>query len=217
MPRGLTHDSVAHLSALVPDPLQAAAVSSDPPTSKPTSLDRSPLSSPSNSTLGSNPFREASLDFGPSSLRSPNGTNTLASLSPASSASTGPTSRPGLPNRPSELARELAAAAEEDLPTSAVTPPEMSRAASGSKSPGGGWFSQLRDEFRTGSGWFAPVIPPEAPLTREERAALEKERIDKLKQGRQSKSSRRPGLLQRMSSGVELFGPGGMGSLSGGK
>ncbi|GAA5902457.1 hypothetical protein JCM6882_002758 [Rhodosporidiobolus microsporus] len=196
---------------LVADPLQAAALSSAPPSSRPTSLDRSRLSSPSSSTLGSSPFRDTSLDFGPSSLRAPLAETSSFGSSPSSASTTG---RPSLPTRPSDLARELAAAAEDDLPAPAVTPPEMSRAASGSMGSQGGFLQQLREEYRTGTGWFAPVVPPESPLTREERAARDKERIEKLKQGRESKGSRRPGLLKRMSSGVELFGPGGAGSVA---
>jgi hypothetical protein len=77
-----------------------------------------------------------------------------------------------------------------------------------------------------GSGWFAPLVEPEAPLSQEERAAAEKARIEKLKDGRASTSARRvsappgthvlhsrtdvfstclqPGLMKRMSSGVEM-------------
>jgi len=54
------------------------------------------------------------------------------------------------------------------------------------------------------------MVEPEQPLSREEYAAKEKERIEKLKNG--SKSARRPGLMKRLSSGLELSGFGGGGS-----
>ncbi|GAA6017536.1 hypothetical protein JCM10207_008261 [Rhodosporidiobolus poonsookiae] len=161
---------------------------------------------PPHSTLGSTAFRDPSLDISaPSSLRSPLSSSYGSTPSPTSTSP----GRPSLPSRPSELARELAAAADDDLPAPAATPPEMSRKASERKSGGS---PSLMEQFRNGSGWFAPVVPAEAPLTREERAAREKARIDKLKDGRESKTSRRPGLIKRMSSGVELFGYGGSGS-----
>ncbi|GAA5947949.1 hypothetical protein JCM10213_007661 [Rhodosporidiobolus nylandii] len=164
------------------------------------------MSSPSSSTLGSNPFREASLDFGPSLRSTATGSTPLTSPEPEPS----PSDRPALPSRPSELARELAAAmSEEEMPAPAVTPAEMGRSTSASRQEGEK-SPTLLQQFRTGSGWFAPLVPAEAPLTREERAAKEKARIEALKAG--EGAARRPNLLKRMSSGVELFGYGGMGS-----
>ncbi|SCZ98312.1 BZ3500_MvSof-1268-A1-R1_Chr3-2g06288 [Microbotryum saponariae] len=73
---------------------------------------------------------------------------------------------------------------------------------SGSTSGGGGFLSQ----FRTGSGWFAPVVPPEPKLTRAEREQLEKERIEELRNSGANASRKRPSFMKRMSSGVEMMG-----------
>ncbi|KDE07147.1 hypothetical protein MVLG_02551 [Microbotryum lychnidis-dioicae p1A1 Lamole] len=73
---------------------------------------------------------------------------------------------------------------------------------SGSTSGGGGLLSQ----FRTGSGWFAPVVPPEPKLTRAEREQLEKERIEELRNSGANASRKRPSFMKRMSSGVEMMG-----------
>jgi len=53
------------------------------------------------------------------------------------------------------------------------------------------------------------MVEPEQPLSREEYAAKEKARIEKLKAGKAA--SRRPGLMKRLSSGLELSGFGGGG------
>lgn len=42
-----------------------------------------------------------------------------------------------------------------------------------------------------GSGWFAPLVEPEQPMTRDQRAEAERARIEKLKDGRPSSSARR--------------------------
>lgn len=70
-----------------------------------------------------------------------------------------------------------------------------------------------KDSFQ-GSGWFAPMVEPEKPLSREEFAQKEKQRIEKLKAGKSA--SRRPGLMKRLSSGLELSGFGGGGGGGGG-
>lgn len=51
------------------------------------------------------------------------------------------------------------------------------------------WLTHLTP--LAGSGWFAPLVEPEEPMSREERAAAEKARIEKLKDGRASTSARR--------------------------
>ncbi|GAA6039815.1 hypothetical protein JCM8097_004234 [Rhodosporidiobolus ruineniae] len=195
---------------LVTDPLDAAHLASRPPPDpsfRTASLDRATSSSRSVSSFATDPFRDTSLDLGVSPFRSP---PTSSFGSPAASP------RPSLATRPSELARELAAAADDDLPPPAATPPQLSpRSSMSSTRPEAGKDSGksgspgLLKQFRTGSGWFAPLVPPDEPLTREQRAAQEKARIDKLKEGRESKASRRPGLLKRMSSGVEMLAAAG--------
>ncbi|GAA5839725.1 hypothetical protein JCM9279_005151 [Rhodotorula babjevae] len=174
-------------------------------------------------SLGSgNPFRDpslntasrdASLDL---SSRDPSFDHSFASIHSGSPSVSPPLSavnsraqqapsqgRPGLATRPSEVSRQLADAFKEDLPRvseEASPSPPVSRASSTNKESKSGLWSQ----FRTGSGWFAPLVEADQPMTREERAAAEKERIEKLKEGRASNSSRRPGLMKRMSSGVEM-------------
>ncbi|KAK4054036.1 hypothetical protein OIO90_003681 [Microbotryomycetes sp. JL221] len=70
----------------------------------------------------------------------------------------------------------------------------------------------LWHQLRTGTGWFSPVVQPEPTLTREEREAKERARIDKLKDtGKGSGRSTRPSFMKRMSSGVEMLGFGGGG------
>jgi len=65
----------------------------------------------------------------------------------------------------------------------------------------GGLTVPAHTRARTGSGWFAPLVEPEHPMTKEERAAAEKERIEKLKEGRASNSSRR---VRRLSPSLSL-------------
>ncbi|GAA6053903.1 hypothetical protein JCM3770_005325 [Rhodotorula araucariae] len=150
---------------------------------------------------GSNPFRDPSLDL---SARDPSFDSSFRSIHSASEASThspplplGDGSRPDpTARRPSEVSRQLADAFTEDLPrVSEESSPPPRPPSSAKKEPG------LWSQFRTGSGWFAPLVEPEPALTREQRDAAERERIDKLKEGR---GSRRPGLMKRMSSGVEM-------------
>ncbi|KAK4048681.1 hypothetical protein OIV83_004651 [Microbotryomycetes sp. JL201] len=72
----------------------------------------------------------------------------------------------------------------------------------------------LWHQLRTGTGWFSPVVPPEPVLSREEREAKERARIDRLKSG--EGSTKRPSFMKRMSSGVEMLGFGGGNASSGG-
>lgn len=62
--------------------------------------------------------------------------------------------------------------------------------------------------MRSGSGWFAPVIPPEPVMSREEREQAEKLRIEKLREQGGNKTAKRPSFMKRMSSGVEMLGFG---------
>ncbi|GAA5962716.1 hypothetical protein JCM3765_006177 [Sporobolomyces pararoseus] len=145
------------------------------------------------------------------------------------------TSRPGLPTSTSDLSRQISAALSEDLPNEPISsePPtpnpngngngngwsSMNRkrsesgatlkARNSSSTSGGGSSNSFLSQFRSGSGWFAPMVEPEKPLSREEFAAKEKIRIEKLKAGKSA--SRRPGLMKRLSSGLELSGFGGGG------
>lgn len=75
----------------------------------------------------------------------------------------------------------------------------------------------LHGSSPSGSGWFAPLATPTVPLTREERDLKEKQRIEALKAGGRGDAvsldgRKRPGLMKRMSSGVEMLGFGGQGS-----
>ncbi|GJN94114.1 hypothetical protein Rhopal_007188-T1 [Rhodotorula paludigena] len=196
-----------------------------PPTSRSASLDRSSLSS----HTGPNPFRDPSLEL---SSRDPSfDSEVLSALSPVSSlagrSSLSSTSRdhsyayqPPPPQAGAELEageqtprfelqRQLADAVLDDLPR--VSEESVSRpvppgrpASAGTDSSRTGKKDGLWYQFRTGSGWFAPLVEPDQPLTPEQRAAAERARIDKLKEGRTSSSARRPGLMKRMSSGVEM-------------
>ncbi|GAA5820159.1 hypothetical protein JCM11491_000087 [Sporobolomyces phaffii] len=133
-----------------------------------------------------------------------------------------------------DLSRQISAAVSEDLPPpSRESSPPPAPAANGSgrnrsessatikaRNGGGGGYSSnsgsgqakasaapsFLSQFRSGSGWFAPMVEPERPLSREEYAQKEKERIERLKAG---KSAKRPGLMKRLSSGLELSGFGG--------
>ncbi|POY74962.1 hypothetical protein BMF94_1938 [Rhodotorula taiwanensis] len=178
-----------------------------PTSSRANSLDRA--GSPVTSMTGSNPFRDPSLDW----VRGTSFENDAHSiLSSAASESAhengGYRPSPG-ERRPSEVQRDLSSAVREELPRISedslpprqYTPPQ-------SRTPSSIGTNERRrgllHQFRTGSGWFAPLVEPEAPMSREERAAAEKARIEKLKDGRASTSARRPGLMKRMSSGVEM-------------
>ncbi|ORY73583.1 hypothetical protein BCR35DRAFT_307011 [Leucosporidium creatinivorum] len=121
--------------------------------------------------------------------------------------------RPALPSRPSEVQRQLASALEEELdvedlgsrtPMAEVPPKPARRSASSSSS--GGKKEKDKDsfwaQFQSGKGWFSPVVEPPPKLTREEREAAEKARIEKLRD--EGKGTRRPNLLKRLSSGVEM-------------
>ncbi|GAA5868068.1 hypothetical protein JCM8547_000796 [Rhodosporidiobolus lusitaniae] len=221
----------------------------------------------SSRTSDSNPFRDASLDFGPSgsgssfvsdgstggveqspfggspptsSLNSPYDSPAV-SPRPSTSLSRSPTSsthsppppqleRPGMSTRPSGLMRDLAAAAEEGLPTEVVeeeggrgtgrgrsgtvTTLKGSRRSTGGAGGGkeeGEKSPTLLQQFRSSSGWFAPLVPPSPPLSRTDREALEKARIEKLKAATEAGGGKRPSLMKRMSSGVEMWGVGGGG------
>ncbi|GAA5908618.1 uncharacterized protein JCM6883_005604 [Sporobolomyces salmoneus] len=180
-----------------------------------------------------------------SPLSSENGDDSPSPSSSSPPAANG-SNRPGLPHSTStELSRQISAALSEDLPSpseetnysngngngmtseamagrkrseSAATLKaarnNLSSSGKSSGSSSGGFLSQ----FRTGSGWFAPMVEPEKPLSREEFAAKEKQRIEKLKAGKPA--TRRPGLMKRLSSGLELSsvlagsGGGGGGSPS---
>ncbi|GAA5928420.1 hypothetical protein JCM1841_005669 [Sporobolomyces salmonicolor] len=185
------------------------------------------------SSIYSDPFREPSLEYASSAWSS---SARSASHSPGSadrypsgaSSSRSPSSEmdrvPPLPtSRSTEISKALAMALEEELPQPAAAAPAISgrtRSGSGATLKKGGGAGRgnaspsFVAQFRTGSGWFAPLVEPERELTPEELAAKEHERIEKLKLGRESKSTRRPGLMKRLSSGmgVELKGFGGMGS-----
>lgn len=60
-------------------------------------------------------------------------------------------------------------------------------------------------QFRTGTGWFAPVVPPEAPLTKEQVEAKNAERIRVIRESG-DRQPKRPSFIKRMSSGVEMLG-----------
>ncbi|SCV74591.1 BQ2448_7620 [Microbotryum intermedium] len=134
------------------------------------------------------------------------------------SSSPRPGMMPAMGRSNSDVQRDLHDALEEGLPTPreenllGLASRIMSRSEgkkssagsthSGSTSGGGGFLSQ----FRTGSGWFAPVVPPEPKLTRAEREQLEKERIEQLRTQGANASRKRPSFMKRMSSGVEMMG-----------
>ncbi|GAA5886357.1 hypothetical protein JCM5296_001879 [Sporobolomyces johnsonii] len=183
------------------------------------------------SSIYSDPFREPSLEYPSSawssSARSASQFSGGADRYPFGASSRSPSSEmdrvPSLPtSRSTEISKELAMALEEELPQPVAVAPAMSgrkRSGSGAtlKKGGGGAGKGSASpsfiaQFRTGSGWFAPLVEPERELTPDELAAKEHERIEKLKLGRESKSARRPGLMKRLSSGmgVELKGFGGM-------
>lgn len=137
--------------------------------------------------------------------------------------------RPALPaSRPSEVQRQLQTAFEDELPPPDVeeiqrardTPPGRPlsgfsmRSASGKSSSSGkegGGGQSFMAQLRTGSGWFAPVIPDQPPMTRAEREQAEKERIEKLRDQGGNKTTKRPSFMKRMSSGVEMLGFGSSG------
>ena len=60
-----------------------------------------------------------------------------------------------------------------------------------------------------GTGWFAPVVPPEPPLTKQEAERQNQERIAKIRDLPEGKNYKRPNFIKRMSSGVEMLGFGG--------
>ncbi|GAA5941216.1 uncharacterized protein JCM15063_006405 [Sporobolomyces koalae] len=179
----------------------------------------------SRSTSSSNNSRSSSRVRTNPTTDQPTGRNPWSPLSSEHGGSPPPesdptrTPRPGLPTSTSDLSRQISAALSEDLPppsSSSTSPVQNGRKRSesgatlkASKSTGkppSSSSSSFMSQFRTGSGWFAPMVEQEAPLSREEYAAKEKERIEKLKNG--SKSARRPGLMKRFSSGLELSGFG---------
>ncbi|BGP03726.1 Proteophosphoglycan ppg4 [Rhodotorula toruloides ATCC 204091] len=177
------------------------------------------------SSFESNPFRDPSLDWvspPSSSIHHPRSREASVdsggrSMSPSVASSI---------HSAEELERELADAVSLELPrvseestrdefderrrdrsgtVTASTSSTDVRRASGSEGGKGGGSAKpgsLLYQFRTGSGWFAPLAPPAPPLSREARQQAEKERIEKLKEGKSA--SRRPGLMKRMSSGVEM-------------
>ncbi|GAA5983993.1 hypothetical protein JCM5350_004981 [Sporobolomyces pararoseus] len=174
---------------------------------------------------GRNPWSPLSSEHGDSSSPSPPPPPT--------------TSRPGLPTSHSDLSRQISAAISEELPNESESedyqqPPtpnangnetgwgSSSMMQNGRKRSESGATLKARNsnskgtsspsflsQFRSGSGWFAPMVEAEKPLSREEYAAKEKARIEKLKAGKSA--SRRPGLMKRLSSGLELSGFGGGG------
>ncbi|KAM0747713.1 hypothetical protein T439DRAFT_382824 [Meredithblackwellia eburnea MCA 4105] len=138
--------------------------------------------------------------------------------------------RPEIKKRPSEVNRELKSAMEDEWDSSSFVSDNQAdsheqritgesrkekRKSSGSAGDGG-----LLSQFRTGSGWFAPLVPPVQPPTRAEREQQNSNRIRDIKEGKrkstpssspstETNSGRRPGLLKRLSSGVEMRGWGG--------
>ncbi|GAA5962668.1 hypothetical protein JCM8115_005912 [Rhodotorula mucilaginosa] len=184
-----------------------------PDSSRANSFDRARAGSPYSqvNSVGSNPFRDPSLDW-VRGTSFENDAHSILSSAASESANENGGYRPSPgERRPSEVQRDLSSAVADELPRISedslsppreYTPPPSSTATpkTGSTSKKGG----LLHQFRTGSGWFAPLVEPEAPLSQEERAAAEKARIEKLKDGRASTSARRPGLMKRMSSGVEM-------------
>ncbi|BGP27867.1 proteophosphoglycan ppg4 [Rhodotorula toruloides] len=176
------------------------------------------------SSFESNPFRDPSLDWvspPSSSIHHPRSRDASIdgaerSLSPSVASSI---------HSAEELERELADAVSLELPrvseesswdgeegwrrdrsgtvTASTSSTDVRRGSRGEGGKGGAAKpGSLLYQFRTGSGWFAPLAPPTPPPTREARQQAEKERIEKLKEGKSA--SRRPGLMKRMSSGVEM-------------
>ncbi|GAA6024134.1 hypothetical protein JCM8202_004267 [Rhodotorula sphaerocarpa] len=174
------------------------------------------------SLTGSNPFRDPSLDWvrgtsfendAHSILSSP--ASDLASPYHEQAAAAAPVRPSPGERRPSEVQRDLRSAVGEEMPRISEdspppreyvpTPPANPRSKSSPSTSGGPEKKRgLLYQFRTGSGWFAPLVEPEQPMTRDQRAEAERARIEKLKDGRPSSSARRPGLMKRMSSGVEM-------------
>ncbi|TKA51307.1 hypothetical protein B0A53_05614 [Rhodotorula sp. CCFEE 5036] len=201
--------------ARLADPLRSSILPSylTPDSSRANSFDRARAGSPYSqvNSVGSNPFRDPSLDW-VRGTSFENDAHSILSSAASESANENGGYRPSPgERRPSEVQRDLSSAVADELPRISedslsppreYTPPPSSTATpkTGSTSKKGG----LLHQFRTGSGWFAPLVEPEAPLSQEERAAAEKARIEKLKDGRASTSARRPGLMKRMSSGVEM-------------
>ncbi|GAA5982639.1 hypothetical protein JCM10908_006728 [Rhodotorula pacifica] len=181
-----------------------------PNSSRSNSLDRANAGSPTSqvNSLGSNPFRDPSLDW-VRGTSFENDAHSILSSAASESANENGGTRPAYgERRPSEVQRDLSSAVKDELPRiseDSLSPREYTPPPAGSatRTPTGKKTGLLH-QFRTGSGWFAPLVEPEEPLSREERATAEKARIEKLKDGRASNSARRPGLMKRMSSGVEM-------------
>ncbi|GAA6059663.1 hypothetical protein JCM10212_000050 [Sporobolomyces blumeae] len=146
-------------------------------------------------------------------------------------ASSRPT-RPGLPTSDSDLSRQIDAALNDDLPPVRERSSTLTNGSAATKtrkrSESGATLKarngkdkdatnspSFLQQFRSGSGWFSPLVEPEPALTREEVAQREKERIERLKSAPMT-AKRRPGLMKRLSSGLELSGFGGGGSGGGG-
>lgn len=210
---------------------------------------------------GSNPFRDPSLDWVRGTSFENDAHSILSSAASESAHENGGYRPSPGERRPSEVQRDLSSAVREELPRISedslpprqYTPPQSRTPSSiGTNERRRGLLHQFRTGEalcptsrsreadprkltfllpHTGSGWFAPLVEPEAPMSREERAAAEKARIEKLKDGRASTSARRvrassclpalstfvswslvltrlstlqPGLMKRMSSGVEM-------------
>ncbi|GAA5875214.1 hypothetical protein JCM3774_004171 [Rhodotorula dairenensis] len=159
-------------------------------------------------SVGSNPFRDPSLDWVRGTSFENDAHSILSSAASESANENGGYRAPPGERRPSEVQRDLSSAVADELPRISedslspreYTPPPARNPSSSSS----GKKTGLLHQFRTGSGWFAPLVEPEGPLSPEERAAAEKARIERLKEGRPSNSARRPGLMKRMSSGVEM-------------
>lgn len=232
-----------------------------PDSSRANSLDHARAGSPYSqvNSVGSNPFRDPSLDW-VRGTSFENDAHSILSSAASESANENGGYRPSPgERRPSEVQRDLSSAVADELPRISedslspreYTPPPPATPKTGSMGKKGGLLHQFRTGAKwlfhlpfllksfglpthlhpsAGSGWFAPLVEPEEPLSREERAAAEKARIEKLKDGRASTSARRvsvppspragvhaaqavtdatlrlfqPGLMKRMSSGVEM-------------
>ncbi|KAI5479539.1 hypothetical protein MNV49_003481 [Pseudohyphozyma bogoriensis] len=183
---------------------------------------------PTNST-GGDPFRDPSIDLARS--HSPLAPPSFTSPSPAPSSHNSYSDsyasdegsrdrgggagarRPPIPSRPSEISRQLEAAMSVDsfdLSNSTKATPESGPRPAHRAPPKGEGPKGFFGQFRSGSGWFAPVVPPTKPLTKAERDAIEAERIKKLRESTsEGKGAKRPGLMKRVSSGVEMLSFGG--------
>ncbi|KAK4701725.1 hypothetical protein P7C70_g4499, partial [Phenoliferia sp. Uapishka_3] len=134
---------------------------------------------------------------------------TPSTLSPSSPTQLSPPSdgtRPTLQTRPSEVNRQLESAMAEELDP--PSPVQLQRPEPGPRKahrppPSLNEDHGLLHQFRNGTGWFAPVVPSLPPPTREEREFQEAARIKSIREGAKEK---RPTLMKRLSSGVELMG-----------